>query len=135
VEVTIPLPAGVEYVSAAMQVVDSGQSIPCEVTTVNGNLIIQAGDVDVGQQVNIDLLLSCLTSGTKGIQASARSAETTEPVNAQEDVEVDVEDVYHKVITTTSPIHMCGCAGLAPLMLMLVGLTAMRCTRLRISNW
>jgi uncharacterized repeat protein (TIGR01451 family) len=116
VVVNVPLPPQMEFISARILSLDTGQSVPNDVQVFEDHVEIDLGHVPPGSNAQIELKLRAKTSGAVNLEASAQSDEVSEPVKVQEQTEVKVNDQYTEIITTTQ-VPMCGLMGFVPLML------------------
>lgn len=114
--VNVPLPPQMEFISARILNLDTGQSAPNDVQVFEDHVEIDLGHVPPGSNAQIELKLRAKTSGAVKLEASAQSDEVSEPVKVQEETEVKVNEQYVEIVTTTQ-MPMCGLMGFVPLML------------------
>ncbi|MBN1346855.1 MAG: DUF11 domain-containing protein [Phycisphaerae bacterium] len=131
VVLTIPLPENAEFVSANLITTPTAQSAPTSATVVDGNVVIQVGDVPAGQTVQAELVLRAKTPGSMTVTPSATSQEVTDPVVPEQGTDLDVTDTTDPNATTIAgvtdqPAACCGTAAAPPLLLLslLFGLRA-----------
>lgn len=123
--VTIPLPAGMIFVSITIGLVETGQTVPTNVVVESDRISFPVGDVPAGYQVAADLVLRAEASGEVSLTPQTISDETQQPVTGAP-AAAQVADIYDRMTTTTTYPALCGAAGALPLPLTMVLLALVR---------
>lgn len=126
VVIRVPLPADTELVGAWLEPRDAAQATPLDARIVNEEIVIELGAVRAAEHRAIELVLAARAAGAVTLRADVSAAEQPDPVTAQADQEVAVEDVYWQVVTEGAPAVPCGVVLMVPLLLTLIGFVAWR---------
>lgn len=121
----VALPSSAEFVSASLVAEPAAQSAPLDALLDGQELVLNLGDVAVGQDLEIEIVLRAKASGEIALVAAATSNESGAPVTAQAEANVQVDDVYWEVIDTLAPVRLCGWMGFTPA-LVLAGLMGLK---------
>ncbi len=127
VKLTIPLPAGTEFVGAWLVAGDAAQTTPLDAQLVNDAVVLDLGNVDINASRLIDLVIRALVAGAIEVNAAATSDEVTTPVSATVTAQTSVDDEYFEIVRNVYPL--CGPLGFMPLVGMF-GLIAFKYRRL-----
>lgn len=125
VVVRIPLPDGAQFVSASWIGEDAGQSAPLNAYVEGDEIVIETGEVGIGDNRKIALVLRALVAGTFTLVAEVTSTETPEASEFQAEGAAEATDVYWRVVRAVPPGWSCGWLGITPV-LMLAGLWGWR---------
>ncbi len=122
VVVRLPLPPGMEFVAARLVAEDAAQTVALEAAVEGDEVVISLGDMAVGADMRIELVLRARQSGPVTLTASATFEGADAP--STDESSAAVEDVYWEIVETFVPVHACGWLGLSPALLLagLVGL-------------
>jgi len=126
VEVSVPLPENLEFVSGRVLSDPAAQALQAEFSVQDGAVHIWIGDLAAGQQVRIELVLRAKAAGAVHLTAVASSVETREPVESAP-VEMTIADEYYTFVEEPRP-GPCGLPGVFPLLIVL-GLAGLKCWR------
>lgn len=126
VEVAVPLPENLEFVSGRVLSDPAAQALQAEFSVQDDVVHIWIGDLAAGQQVRIELVLQAQAAGTVQLTAVASSAEIREPVESAP-AEMTVADEYYTFVEEPRP-GPCGLPGVFPLLTVL-GLAGLKCWR------
>ena len=126
VTLRFPLPAGTELVGVWLVPDESAQAAPLNAVVDGDEIVVELGDVSVNEGIQLKLVLKATSAGAVTLSASATCDEKNTPATAQVQSDVEVDDVYVKIIRTSSPFHACGLLGFTTTALMLLGLLALK---------
>lgn len=88
-------------------------------------LVLTLGDIAIGQDLEIEIVLRTRASVEIALVAAATSNESGAPVTAQAEANVQDDDVYWEVIETLAPVRLRGWRGFTSA-LVLVGLMGLK---------
>ncbi len=125
VTLTLPLPAGTEFVSASLVEDEAAQSTPLTASVVDDDIVIELGDLAVDEELKIELILRATATGTVSLDAAATSNEQTTAATAQA-ADVEVDEAYWEMVRPVSIFDACGALGLATPLLTMLGLLTMK---------
>jgi len=129
VVLTFPLPENTEFVSARRIGLQAGQAAPLNAPVVGNNIVIEVGDVAVGEDVQIELMLLAVAAGTTELKGTAAANEAAAAVPAEETPSVAVgaaqgadQNLLRLLLSLFLGAPVCGLGAAVVVPLSLVGL-------------
>ena len=121
VTLVVPIPPGMEYVSARLMPSGAGQMTPGEALVVGDTVQINIGDLAPSRQVQVELVLRPTVAGQVTVSASVASSEHPEPVSGSA-AQITIEDEYD-VVEYAPAFPACGAVGILPVPVIILAMT------------
>ena len=116
VVITVTMPLGLEFVSARALPPDAGQSVPENIRVENGQVLVDAGDLEPGARVRVELVFRSTAGGVADLHIVAQTTEADGPAVVQQEVVVQVDNEDRQESTTRQPHGLCGAGSPLPLL-------------------